>query len=172
MREAVASTRLRCMTERAATETVGALDLGQALGTLLRAYLERASTAVADVPGNLRGYQVLAVATSGRCHNQAGIAASLGLDRTVMTYLVDDLEKAGLVERRPDPVDRRARQVGLTALGRSTLEAATARLGEVERYVLAGLDAGETVTFRRLLERLTVDAPPLDQSACDGPTVC
>ena len=31
-----------------------------------------------------------------------------------MTYLLDDLEAAGLVERRPDPTDRRARRVAPT----------------------------------------------------------
>jgi DNA-binding MarR family transcriptional regulator len=147
-------------------------DLGQALGTLLRAYLQQATTAVADLPGGPRGYQLLATASSGRCANQAGIAASIGIDRTVMTYLVDDLEKAGLVERRPDPVDRRARQVLLTAAGEATLAEATARLAEVESAVLAGLDADEVATFRRLLDRVTADGSPADHAACAGPPAC
>ena len=39
------------------------------------------------------------------CIDQARIAERLGLDRTVMTHLIDDLEEAGLVERRPDRAD-------------------------------------------------------------------
>ena len=38
-----------------------------------------------------------------------------------MTYLLDDLEKAGLIERRPDPADRRARRIAATASGRRLL---------------------------------------------------
>lgn len=156
------------MTDSIATGAAVGPDLGQALGTLLRAYLQRAGTAVADLPGGPRGYQLLATASSGRCANQAGIAASIGIDRTVMTYLVDDLETAGLVERRPDPVDRRARQVLLTAAGHTTLAQATARLAEVESAVLAGLDADEAATFRRLLDKVTAGSPPLDHTACAG----
>ncbi|MGW1544775.1 MarR family transcriptional regulator [Streptomyces sp. NPDC002309] len=40
-----------------------------------------------------------------------------GVDRTVMTYLLDDLERAGPVERRPDPSDRRSRHVVATEHG-------------------------------------------------------
>jgi DNA-binding MarR family transcriptional regulator len=36
-----------------------------------------------------------------------------------MTYLLDSLAEAGLVERRPDPADRRARRIVATARGRS-----------------------------------------------------
>ena len=95
------------------------LDFGQALGTLFRRFSTSAGAAVDDLPGGPRGFQVMAVAAGTSCANQARIAERLGLDRTVMTYLIDDLEKAGLVERRPDPADRRARQVLLTELRQS-----------------------------------------------------
>ena len=36
-----------------------------------------------------------------------------------MTYLLDDLEQAGLIERRPEPADRRARRVVATDAGRA-----------------------------------------------------
>ena len=93
--------------ERGETTSV---DFGQALGTLFRNYLGSAGAAVSELPGGPRGFQVMSIAAVSACSNQAGIAERLGLDRTVMTYLIDDLEKAGLVERRPDPADRRARQ--------------------------------------------------------------
>ncbi len=41
-----------------------------------------------------------------------------------MTYLLDDLEAAGLIERRPDPSDRRARRLAATPHGRDTARAA------------------------------------------------
>lgn len=145
-----------------------AIDLGQALGALLRRYLDGARDAVDDLPGGPRGFQVLSIAGEGVCSNQATIAQRLGIDRTVMTYLVDDLEKAGMVSRRPDPADRRARQVVLTATGDRTLRTASARIAEVERDVLGGLTDDEAALFRSLLARVTADAPT-DHSACSGP---
>src|ERR1700728_3173079 len=95
----------------------GALDddLGWALGVLFRAYSKAANSAFADVPGGPRGYQVLTAVARSDPRSQLELANHLGLDRTVMTYLLDDLERAGLIERRPDPADRRApRDVGHT----------------------------------------------------------
>lgn len=89
-----------------------------------------------------------------------------------MTYLVDDLERAGLVERRPDPADRRARQVVLRSDGEEVLRETTDRIQEVERSVLAGLSADEADVFRSLLARVADDAPA-DHSICSGePPVC
>ncbi|MCW2760188.1 MAG: MarR family transcriptional regulator [Marmoricola sp.] len=152
------------------------VDFGQALGTLLRQYLRNAGAVVSDLPGGPRGFQVMSIATTSVCSNQAAIAERLGLDRTVMTYLVDDLEKAGLVERRPDPADRRARQVMLTKKGKKSFETASSQIQHVERAVLGSLSDEEAGRFRELLMRV-VAAGPVDTTACDGgadvsPTAC
>jgi MarR family transcriptional regulator for hemolysin len=49
------------------------------------------------------------------------LAQHLGIDRTAMTYLLDDLETAGLIERRPGPADWRARRVVATEHASETL---------------------------------------------------
>lgn len=162
----VCMAEMTAVPERTASRAERA-DLGQALGSLLRRYLEGARQAVEDVPGGPRGFQVLSIADEGACSNQATIALRLGIDRTVMTYLVDDLEKAGLVTRRPDPADRRARQLVLTAKGTKALRALSKRIGDVERDVLGGLSDDEAQVFRSLLARVTADAP-VDHSACQG----
>src|SRR4051794_36071204 len=132
--------RLQRMTETTAAHAEAAgVDFGQALSALLRRYLDGARQVVDDVPGGPRGFQVLAVSHEGACGNQATIAQRLGIDRTVMTYLVDDLEQAGLVERRPDPADRRARQVVLTTRGKTVLADASNRLKDIERSALGPL---------------------------------
>lgn len=146
------------------------IDLGQALSALLRRYLAGARDVVDGLPGGPRGFQVLAVSSEGACGNQAEIAQRLGIDRTVMTYLVDDLETAGMVERRPDPSDRRARQVVLTPRGESVLADASGRLEEIERTVLGALPDPELEIFRSLLSRAVEDVP-IDHSACDGSDV-
>src|SRR6202041_1652272 len=92
-------------------------DLGWGLGMIFRAYVKAAHAAVADLPGGPRGYQVLSAAAQGNVGSQLALAQHLGVDRTVMTYLLDDFEAAGLIERRPDPADRRARRVVATDQG-------------------------------------------------------
>jgi DNA-binding MarR family transcriptional regulator len=96
---------------------------------------------------------VLSIAAAGACRNQAGIAEHLGVDRTVMTYLLDDLEGARLIERRPDPADRRSRQILLTAKGERRLARLGARIAEVERSLLADLTEPEARQLRALLGR-------------------
>src|ERR1700728_3722137 len=98
----------------------GALDddLGWALGVLFRAYSKAANSAFTDIPGGPRGYQVLTAVGRSDPRSQLELANHLGVDRTVMTYLLDDLERAGLIERRPDPADRRARRIVATTAGR------------------------------------------------------
>ena len=54
-----------------------------------------------------------------------------------MTYLLDSLAEAGLIQRRPDPADRRARRIVATARGRSLLDGLGERLREAEDQVLA-----------------------------------
>ena len=77
-----------------------------------------------------------------------------------MTYLLDDLEAAGLVERRPDPADRRARRVAPTPDGLALLREVKATLRDVEDGLLAPLDDEERVVLRGLLRRLATNVAP------------
>jgi DNA-binding MarR family transcriptional regulator len=145
-------------------------DLGWALGVVFRSYAKAANSAFCDVPGGPRGYQVLAATARSDPRSQLELASHLGVDRTVMTYLLDDLEKAGLIERRPDPADRRARRIAATASGRQLLAELSQRLSAAEDDVLAGLDGErDRATFRALLRRLATQAGALDPvpGACD-----
>jgi DNA-binding MarR family transcriptional regulator len=145
-------------------------DLGWALGVLFRAYSKVANAAFADVPGGPRGYQVLTAVGRSDPRSQLELANHLGLDRTVMTYLLDDLERAGLIERRPDPADRRARRIVATETGRALGCSLAKRLMAAEEHMLAGLDSpGERDDFRALLQRLAIRANDLDpvQNACE-----
>src|SRR6201981_58092 len=86
-------------------------DLGWGLAVVFRAYVKAADAATAGMPGGHRGYQVLCAAARDEPGSQAAMAQRLGIDRTVMTYLLDDLEAGHLVERQPDPDDRPSRPV-------------------------------------------------------------
>jgi DNA-binding MarR family transcriptional regulator len=137
-------------------------DLGWGLGVVLRAYAKAAHTAVADLPGGPRGYQILSAAAQGAVGSQLALAQHLGVDRTVMTYLLDDLEAARLIERRPDPADRRARRIVATQLGTELLATLNDRLRAAEAHVLAPLDPETRETFRAQVRLLATRADALD----------
>jgi len=147
-----------------APSCVGALagDLGWGLGVVLRAYATAAHAAVADLPGGPRGYQVLSAAAQGAVSSQLALAQHLGVDRTVMTYLIDDLEAAKLIERHPDPTDRRARRVVATELGTELLATLDERLRAAEAQLLAPLDLETRDTFRAQVRLLATRAESLD----------
>ena len=129
-------------------------ELGWALGTVTRAHLRAAQDVVGGLPGGPRGYQVLAAAATGEAASQLALGRQLGVDRTVMTYLLDELEQAGLVARTPDPADRRARRITLTETGQARLCALERSLRAAEDDLLAPLDSGERAELRALLLRV------------------
>lgn len=141
-------------------------ELGWSLQAMSQGFSRIATGAVADVPGGPRGYQVLVAITTEDPTSQLVLAQRLGIDKTAMTYVVDALERESLVERRPDPQDRRIRQVLPTAHGRALLASARAALREVEGVLLRGLTADEQSQLRRLMARVALDAG--DAESCIG----
>ncbi|MBB4687190.1 MarR family winged helix-turn-helix transcriptional regulator [Amycolatopsis jiangsuensis] len=129
-------------------------DLGCALFAVVRRYRQLTDDLLADLPAGPRGYQVLMTAQLGGPKNQVALAQYLGVDRTVMTYLLDDMEEAGLVERKPDPADRRARRIELTEQGAAALYDAHRRLQSAETALLEPLGPADSEAFRALLQRL------------------
>ncbi|MGY1807024.1 MarR family winged helix-turn-helix transcriptional regulator [Blastococcus sp. SYSU D00669] len=137
-------------------------DLGWMLGVVFRGYAQAAGHVLADLPGGPRGYQVLTAAVGEPARNQGAIGAGLGIDRTVLTYLIDDLERQDLVERRPDPADRRSRLVVATDTGRAAWQERRDALRRVEAHVLGPLPAAEAETFRALLQKVACGWQALD----------
>lgn len=133
-------------------------DLGWMLGTALRTYLRATEAALTELPGGARGYQVLAAAGHGDARNQGALSGRLGIDRTVLTYLIDDLEAAGLVARRPDPADRRSRLIDATPEGLAVLAHHETQVARAEAHVLAALSTEDAATFRHLLQAVACSA--------------
>lgn len=63
------------------------------------------------------------------------LAAFAGMTAQSMSELVDDLEHRGYVERRPDPMDRRAKRIHLTEKGHANIRAGMAAAQESDRHV-------------------------------------
>ncbi|HSU84967.1 MAG TPA: MarR family transcriptional regulator [Thermoanaerobaculia bacterium] len=78
--------------------------------------------------------------------------------RSNITQLVDRLEAERLVERLPDPADRRSVRAALTPAGRERHADAVRIVGETERQVFAGLGEEDRQALARLLGRLGAQA--------------
>jgi DNA-binding MarR family transcriptional regulator len=72
-----------------------------------------------------------------------------------MTNRIDRLAKKGLVERLPDPTDRRGVLVRLTEVGRDQADRALAGLLDQERALLAELSSAQRAELAGLLRQLT-----------------
>ncbi|WP_194898297.1 MarR family winged helix-turn-helix transcriptional regulator [Catenulispora pinisilvae] len=113
---------------------------------------------------NGRQLAVLVVLDAAEPLSQLDAANELGVDRTTMVALVDELEAKGLVERRRSPDDRRKNIVELTAHGKNTLAEGERRHQETEKAFLADLTPIEADLFVRILKKLAADAEaPVDQ---------
>jgi DNA-binding MarR family transcriptional regulator len=82
------------------------------------------------------------------------IALDLGVTARTITTMVDALEREGLVERVPDPNDRRAISLVLTEAGAAAVPAIQAALDEISAAVLAPLAEADQRTLHHLLTRL------------------
>jgi DNA-binding MarR family transcriptional regulator len=90
---------------------------------------------------------------------QQELGSALGIDRSTMVSLIDQLEGAGLARRRPSATDRRAREIAITPKGRRLLQRARGLSSQVEDEVLAGLTAKERRELLALLRRALDSAP-------------
>jgi len=84
------------------------------------------------------------------------LATTLGIDPPYMTIVVDDLERQGLVTRKPHPTDRRAKLVETTALGKQTAQRARVILNRPPAE-LAALPEAEMAALLRGLRALRPD---------------
>lgn len=85
---------------------------------------------------------------------QVELADQLEVQPITLARLVDQLAEAGLVERRPDPTDRRAYLIYLTAAAAPHLAAIRQRIQELRAEILQGFSADEAAALLNSLQKL------------------
>jgi DNA-binding MarR family transcriptional regulator len=85
---------------------------------------------------------------------QQELGRVMGVDPRNAVPLIDELEKGKLIERRPDPHDRRRYNVTLTQTGRRMMLLLRRDGAELEEEMLKGLDAEERASLHGLLMKL------------------
>jgi DNA-binding MarR family transcriptional regulator len=113
------------------------LPIGQLLVRHLRLFREQALARAPDTDGlggfDLRPPHLHVFANIDAAGTRlTDLASRAGITRPSMLALVDELERHGLVERRPDPSDKRAKLIALTSPGRDVVRAGRTLIDAVE----------------------------------------
>jgi DNA-binding MarR family transcriptional regulator len=133
---------------------------GQLFFRLWRASHTRTTARLESIGLNPARFALLNVLGAREGTIQQQLSADMGIDPSAMVKLINELEDAGLAERRRRPGDRRAWEVSITPNGRRTLQRAKRLARDVEDEVLGGLTAADRRQLLVLLRRALVSAPP------------
>ncbi len=133
---------------------------GQLFFRLWRASHTRTADALASLGLTPALFAVLNVLGARDGTIQQQLSTDMGIDPSAMVKLINELEEAGLAERRRRPNDRRAWEVNITPKGRQTLQRAKRAASEVEDEILGGLTAADRRELLALLRRALASAPP------------
>lgn len=130
----------------------------------------RGFTRIADLELRELGFAtgqmpVLGSLKGGKALSQAELARIAQVEQPSMAQLLNRMERDGLVERVPDPADKRSRLISLTEGAVARMPQAKALMEGRVREALAGFTAEETEQLSRLLVRLNEN---LDRMAGDG----
>jgi MarR family transcriptional regulator, transcriptional regulator for hemolysin len=149
------------------TQTRTAPDLSFLLTHTSRVLSTQMTAALAEIGLTPRGYCVLEHASGGEL-TQIELARLGDMDKTTMVVTMDELEAAGLAERKPAPSDRRARIVVVTPEGRRVAAAGQQIVDRVHGDVLRALPEAEREVLVGALTRLAEGhlSTPVD---CDQP---
>lgn len=101
------------------------------------------------------GYAVLSTLREEPVRAQSALAKAIGADKTRLIPVLDELQRRGLIEREPDPADRRVHLLRLTPAGLDLQASVQAGIRAEEVRLLARLPAPDRAAFMRSLEFLS-----------------
>src|SRR5712672_376383 len=129
-------------------------NFGFLLKDLSHRYVQRFEVRAREISLTLPQCKVLVRLEKNEGVSQARLAELAEVDAMTMVRILDRMEADGLLERRPDPADRRARCLYLTAKAKPLLDEIW-RLSEATRAeVFAGIGKNERDVFMTVLERI------------------
>jgi DNA-binding MarR family transcriptional regulator len=125
------------------------------LGPLVRDMIAAELPVLEENGLSMWGYSVLIALDRSAIRTQAALAEAIGADKTRIIAILDELQDKGLIERMPDPEDRRARLLAITKEGRKVKDATQAAIRRGEERWLSTLSAEDRATFLRILQELS-----------------
>jgi MarR family transcriptional regulator for hemolysin len=130
-----------------------AANLAWLLSQASYALATQLTAALQDLGVSPRAHCVLSTAMTGEL-TQTELAHAVGLDKTTMVVTIDELERAGLAERRPSKTDRRARVIAVTKTGEKKVAKAADVVERVQAEALASLPPRQREAFMEALASL------------------
>jgi DNA-binding MarR family transcriptional regulator len=134
-------------------------DLAAMLQPLVRGLIAAELPVLARHGLTMWGYIVLSALDDAPQSSQASLAERIGADKTRIIATLDALQEAGLITRDPDPADRRARILSITADGREARDGARREIQRGEERLLARLAPAERQAFLRAAGLLSALPP-------------
>jgi MarR family transcriptional regulator for hemolysin len=128
--------------------------IGLLLATTSKAVGRAFNDALAVQGGSIPIWLILNALKRERRRTQLELARAVGIEGPTMTRHLDGLEQAELVERRRDPVDRRAVQVQLTRAGHALHGRLLKAVIAFNQQLRTGLSSEDIETLRRVLGQL------------------
>jgi DNA-binding MarR family transcriptional regulator len=129
-------------------------SVGFMLSTLGHAVSRRFIDALQPLELHPREFAVLRAVKANDGRSQQMLAERLCIPPSRMVAIVDELESRGLIERRPDPNDRRVRALYATRRGETLLHDAFDLVVKHERAIGEGLTVKERAELLALLNRI------------------
>ena len=145
--------------------------LGFLLKDLSRRYVARFEIHAREISLTLVQCKVLAQLEKNEGVSQARLAELADMEPMMIVRTLDRMETEKLIERRPDPADRRARRLYLTKKAKPLLQEIW-RLAERTRdEMFTGIPKSERDAFIHVLERMHENACELERQRPDADTV-
>jgi DNA-binding MarR family transcriptional regulator len=132
----------------------GHSNFGFLLKDVARLYTRRFEERAQALSLTLAQCKALAVLAKNEGVSQKRLAELSEIDPMSLVRILDRMEADGWVERRSDPVDRRARSLVMTDRARPIIDQIWQVAGETRAEALAGLAAAERTVLVELLERV------------------
>ena len=144
----------RSTPDRGAPPFAGGPPLGFLLAAVGFGAAHRFRSVIGPTGMQPREFAVLRQVAMDEGISQQACGQALKVAPSQMVALVDSLETKGLLERRPDPDDRRVRALHVTARGRRALSTGFAAAMRNEEEVFGRLSEAERSELRRLLQQV------------------
>jgi MarR family transcriptional regulator for hemolysin len=148
------------------TSSIVQAELGLLVARLARVWRRRADLALsAHGLSEATAHPLLILSRRGKCVRQGVLADEMGIEGPSLVRLIDLLQAEGLVERREDPTDRRAKMLHITMLGESKVAEINRVIGRLRSELLGDIPAEQLAVTFETLQRIEAAAEKFPETA-------
>ncbi|WP_051848878.1 MarR family winged helix-turn-helix transcriptional regulator [Thiomonas sp. FB-Cd] len=148
------------------------MDIARNFGFLFsevsRRYVQRFERKAQKMSLTLPTCKVLAYLERNAGISQARLAELTNIEPMTVVRILDRMEAEGLVERRQDPIDRRAHCLCLTSQAKPALDEIWRLADQTRAEIFAGVSQAERTAFLHVLARLAHNLRVLEEPSIDG----